>query len=417
MKIQIISHSDLSGGAARAANRLHRVLVAQGIDSTQQVGSKQSDDWRVISPPGKLAKLRSKLHTMLDGLPTKLQRTYNTILHSPAWVSGLKASQINASRDDVVNLHWTCAGSLSVEEIGRITKPVVWTLHDMWAFCGAEHYAPDGISARWRHGYAASNRDPAHSGLDIDRWIWRRKQKAWKRPFHIISPSNWLADCARNSALMHDWPVTVVPNPLDTETFKPLPKKLAREILRLPLDAKLVLFGAMGGTKSLIKGWDLLQPALAQIAACAPNVHGVIFGQSEPQHPPALGLPLHWMGHLHDDATLALLYSAADVMVVPSRQENLPQSGTEAQACGCPVVAFNTTGLPDVVEHGLTGYLAKPYSSDDLAKGIAWVLSNDEIHTRLSEEARQRAVRLWSAAVVTPQYLNVYRRALEMSMM
>lgn len=409
IKVKILSAYELLGGAARAANRLHRALGAQGIDAILQVGSRQSDNWRVVSPTGKLARMYGKLRTILDGLPTKLEHTNNSILHSPAWISDLKASQINASSENIVNLHWTCGGYLSVEEIGRITKPVVLTLHDMWAFCGMEHYASDDINARWRHGYTTSNRDPAHSGLDIDRWVWQRKQNAWKRYFHVICPSNWLADCARNSALMHNWPITVVPNPLDTETFKPLPKLLARKILCLPLDAKLVLFGAMGGIKSPIKGWDFLQPALAQVATRVPNVHGVIFGQLEPQHPPALGLPLHWMGNLHDDVTLALLYSAADVMVVPSRQENLPQSGTEAQACGCPVVAFNTTGLPDVVVHGETGYLAEAYSSEDLAKGIEWVLADEARYVQLSNQARARAVRLWSPEVVVPQYMNVYQ--------
>jgi len=143
------------------------------------------------------------------------------------------------------------------------------------------------------------------------------------------------------------------------------------------------------------------------------GIQGVIFGQSEPVNPPSLGMPLHWMGHLNDDITLALLYSAADVMVVPSRQENLPQSGTEAQACGCPVVAFNCTGLPDVVAHGETGYLAEPYDLDELAKGILWVLEDAERYSRLCAAARKRALHLWSSEVVVPQYMKVYEAAIE----
>jgi len=119
------------------------------------------------------------------------------------------------------------------------------------------------------------------------------------------------------------------------------------------------------------------------------------------------------MGHLHDDTTLALLYSAADVTVVPSRQDNLPQSGTEAQTCGCPVVAFNVAGLPDVVEDGTTGYLAEAYSSEDLAKGIAWVLEDAERRAQLGGQARERALRLWSPDVVVPQYVEVYQAAID----
>ena len=119
------------------------------------------------------------------------------------------------------------------------------------------------------------------------------------------------------------------------------------------------------------------------------------------------------MGHLHDDVTLALLYSAADVVVVPSRQENLPQSGTEAHACGCPVVAFDCTGLSDVVVDGETGYLARPYDIEDLANGIRWVLEDSVRHARLCVASRNRALRLWSPGVVVPQYIAVYEAAIE----
>ena len=152
--------------------------------------------------------------------------------------------------------------------------------------------------------------------------------------------------------------------------------------------------------------------ALVVVAKHLPEAHTVILGQEMPKNPPFLGMPMHWMGHLHDDATLALLYSAADVMVVPSRQEAFCQSGFEAHACGCPVVAFNATGLRDVVEHGQTGYLAEPYSSDGLAKGIEWVLADVQRHAHLSANARVRVVSLWSYELVVPQYLEVYRRAI-----
>lgn len=413
MKITHIS-SDSIGGAARAANRLHQALVAKtGNNSEMIVRSKNIDDWRSMSPIGSLGLAIPNLIPFLDVLPTKLQRTTNQLPHSAAWISTIHARSINALAADVIHVHWACAGFLSIEQMACITKPTVWTLHDMWGFCGAEHLAADTSNARWRLGYEKTNRDPLHRGFDIDRWVWRRKQAAWKRPMHIVAPSRWLADCARSSALMHNWNVTVVPNTLDVDKYKPISKKLAREILCLPLDVKLILFGAIKGTEAPHKGWDLLQPALATVAADVSKVHGVIFGQGEPEHPPVLGMPLHWLGHIYDDATLALLYSAADVMVVPSRQESFGQTGSEAQSCGCPVVAFNATGLTDVVEHGQTGYLAEPYSSDDLAKGIEWVLADDERHARLSTQARERAVRLWSHHVVVPQYLEVYRRAME----
>lgn len=411
MKPLILSKSDTASGAARAAYRLHRAFLAAKIDSMMFVGNKQSDDWRIQGPTNPFQKILSKIPAVLDNLPALMQRTANQINHSPAWQGCISARQINALKADVINLHWICGGFLSIEELGKITKPVVWTLHDMWPFCGAEHYVVDDQNARFRCGYSKSNRGPGHSGLDVDRWAWHRKRSNWKTPLHIVTPSRWLADCVGGSALMHTWPVTVIPNPIDTEIFKPVDKRIAREALRLPRDAKLILFGALKGGSEPRKGWDLLQPALAIVGRRIPGVHGIIFGESEPQDPPKLGLPLHWLGHLHDDTTLAMLYSAVDVTVVPSRQENLPQVGTEAQACGCPVVAFNITGLPDVVEHEHTGYLAGAFSIEDLAKGIEWVLNDDERYFKLSARSRERATLLWSPEVVVPQYLKVYGEA------
>ncbi len=408
MKILIVNTSDILGGAARAAFRLHKSLMVSGIESRMRVGVKKSDLVSVDGPQRRLGEALGIARPFLGQTLMRLQKTNNSILHSTAILPSCLVDEINTSPADVINLHWVCGEFISVEDIGRIRKPIVWTLHDMWAFSGAEHYGPDNSNARWQNGYTADNRTSGHKGLDIDRWVWNRKRRAWRYPMQIVTPSRWLAECVKTSYLMRNWPVTVIPYTLDCRQFQPWPKPFAREVLGLPLAATLILFGAMGGGKDFIKGWDLLQPALARIASEHVGVHGIIFGQSEPVNPPKLGLPLHWMGHLNDDATLALLYSAADVMVVPSRQENLPQTGTEAQACGCPVVAFNCTGLQDVVDHHVTGYLAMPYDSDDLANGIRWVIENKERHTSLSSAARERALRLWAPEVVIPRYKAIY---------
>jgi len=411
----LLLSGDAIGGAARATLRLHNALTSNsGINSTMIVRQKINDDWRITQPyESRLANACGQILPLIDRLPVRFQHCAQAMPRSPAWVSAICARKLNQSDADVINLHWICSGFLSIEEIGKITKPVVWTLHDMWAFCGAEHLASDDLQARWRVGYCANNRPTNESGIDVDRWVWRRKQKAWLKPMQIITPSAWLADCVRSSVLMRNWDVTVIPNVLDTSKFKPIPKAVAREVLGLPLEGKLIIFGAIRGTQLPYKGWDLLQSALAIVSKKLPGAQALIFGQGEPKYPPSLGMPLHWMGHVHDDATLALLYSAADVVVVPSRQENLPQLGTEAHACGCPVVAFNVTGLKDVVKHSVTGYLAEPYSIDDLANGIEWVLADDERHLQLSAHARERAVRLWSREVVVPQYQAVYQRTME----
>lgn len=409
----IVAHSDYQGGAARAAWRLHKALCAGAIESEMLVGTKGSGDWRVRGPSGKLEEGFARVRPTLDGILGLLQRSANSGLHSPAWLSGVSAAALNRSTHTVTNLHWTCGGYLSVELIGALKKPVVWTMHDMWPFCGAEHYAEDGSGARWRVGYSRLNRPVNNGGVDVDRWVWRRKERSWRTPINVVCPSRWLANCVRSSALMSRWPVRVIPNALDVSVYKPLDRSFARQVLNLPLDREIVLFGALGGGADPRKGWDLLQGALRRLAPARPEMIGVIFGQREPRAVPNLGLPLVWMGHIADDYTLALLYSAADVMVVPSRQENLPQSATEAQACGCPVVAFDVTGLPDAVVHSETGYLAPDLTDEALEHGLEWVLSDPSRRALLSDRARRRAVDLWSEHVVCKQYTDAFAAAID----
>ena len=412
MRPLLVCTHDLKGGAARASFRFHKALVSQNVDSFMLVANKDSDDWRVTGIKGYPRKLIHLFCTVLEEQVVKLQKTNNPVFHSPAKLSSFKARRFNMKDADIVHLNWVGKTGLSIEEISKITKPVVWTFHDMWAFCGAEHYADDNKNSRWRLGYARDNKAP-QSGLDIDRWVWKRKQKAWAKPFHIVTPSHWLADCVRESALMHNWPVSVIPNLLDVCVFKPTNKILAREILGLPTDKRIILFGALGGSADPRKGWDLLQAALSKLGKNHFGLQAVIFGESQPQTAPDINMPIHWVGHLHDDVTLALLYSAADVMVVPSRQEAFGQTASEAHACGCPVVAFDATGLRDIIEHKKTGYLAKPFNTVDLANGITWIMTEPNRHQQLSVAARKRAIENWSPDIVIPQYFDVYHKAIK----
>lgn len=405
MKPVLVSYSDLTGGAARAAYRLHEALRDENVESTLAVRRKVSNDETVCRMP---MPDWGRLGPRVEAALQRLQRTDNPVIHSsnvlPTWWSPPRGV-------DVVNLHWIGAGTMSIRDVGRIRLPVVMTLHDMWGFCGAEHYAPDGADPRWVTGYTRGGRPGRHRGLDVDRWTWRRKRRHWP-PMLVVTPSRWLANCVGRSSLMAGWPVTVVPNPLDVSVFRHRDRADARHALGIPTDAKVIAFGAVGGGSDPRKGFDLLLRSLSTLANTE-NVLGVIFGQEAPLDPPRLQLPLRWMGAIDDDHVLASLYSAADVMVVPSRQESLGQTGTEAQACGTPVVAFRTTGLNDVVDHGRTGYLAEPFSSDALAHAISWVLEDADRRKALGHAARERAVRLWSPSVVAGQYLRIYQAAVE----
>ncbi|WP_319525639.1 glycosyltransferase family 4 protein [uncultured Desulfosarcina sp.] len=408
MKVIQLSHSDANGGAARAAYRIHHCLRDAGIDSRMWVNQALAGDVTVQGPLNKREKQSAVLRGHVGGLFKHIFKTGNPIMHSPAIFPSRWVKRVNTSDADIVHLHWIAEEMLSVADIGRIQKPIVWTLHDMWAFCGAEHLAMD---TRWRDGYRHENRPPYESGFDLNRWTWLRKHKHWQRPIHIVTPSRWLADCARESKLMHNWPISMTPNPIDTERWKPITYELARELLGLPVDVPLLLFGAIGGVSEHHKGFDLLLRALEHLQG-EPHVQGlelVVFGQRTPQSPPRLGFPIHFTGHLHDDLSLRALYSAANALVIPSRQDNLPNTGIEAQACATPVIAFNIGGLPDIVVHQQTGYLAKGFDTQDLARGIVWVLAKRKTG-RLGKQAREQAVARFSYPVIAEKYRQIYEQ-------
>ncbi len=410
MNIIQLAYSDVNGGASRASYRIHQALCQHGLHSRLWADAVTSGDWTVRGHTTKLHKSLARLRPSLaSGLVKQVFTTKNLVIHSPSILPSGRIDALNNSGAEIVHLHWVQSEMLSIADIGKLRKPVVWTLHDMWAFCGAEHYTED---CRWREGYTKDNRPSYESGFDLNRWTWVRKRRHWQRPMQIVTPSNWLAQCVRESALMRDWPVCVIPNPIDTGRWHPLEQMLARELLSLPKEVPLLLFGAIGGSKDPRKGFDLLQAALQHLRGSFPKLQLVIFGELCPESPPDLGFPIHYVGHLHDDLTLRVLYSAADAFILPSRQDNLPNTAVESLACGTPIVAFDTCGLPDVVIHQETGYLAKAFDVEDLARGIQWTLLDRGRHAQLRANARAHAIKHFSSEVVSAQYQKIYEAAI-----
>lgn len=365
------------------------------------VDFKDSGDPRVSRNQGPLADVARRLRITIEEVPAVLARHPQPRLFAPGMLSAISARTINASDADIINAHWTNFGYLSIGQIARITKPFVWSLHDMWAFTGGLNYAPDDAGARWRTGYSKDNRAPQERGWDVERWVAARKKRSWSQPRHLISPSRWLADLAAQSDLLSKWHVHVIANPIDTSIFRPYEKDEARAFHNLPRDVPLILFALSTDLDDPRKGWDLLRAALIAVHRNNPEVELAVMGHAKPPEPWETNVTrTHWLGRIKTDEQLALAYSAADVTVVPSRQDNLPQTATEAQTCGCPVVAFHVGGLPDIVIQRETGYLALPEDSFDLASGIEWVLEDAERRNVLGNRARARAVELWSPGVV-----------------
>jgi glycosyltransferase involved in cell wall biosynthesis len=212
---------------------------------------------------------------------------------------------------------------------------------------------------------------------------------------------------------MNKWPVAVIPNCIDTKSWRPIAKTLARELMGLPAHVPLILFGAIGGTQDLRKGFDLLLDALdyLYISAKEFKIELAIFGQLAPKESTGIGFPVHYLGHLSDDVSLQLLYSAVDLLVIPSRQDNLPNTGLEALACGTPVVAFDICGLADVVTHLKTGYLAKSFEPKDLANGMLYVLDRQK-SADFNVSARLSALNNFDNNINALKYYEIYKELL-----
>lgn len=409
MKILIVNTSDIEGGAARAAYRLHKALLTEGVDSQMLVQSKSSDDFTVLGPQTKFQKAMGKLRPTLDSIPVRRYPERTKTLFSPSWVpfAGL-VDKINALNPDVVHLHWIAGGMMRIEDLAKINAPIVWSLHDMWAFTGGCHYDEECASYQKQCGACpvlGSDKDK-----DLSRKVWLRKQACFARlpNMTIIGMSKWLAECVASSSLFKNNPVVNLPNPIDTQTFAPFEQTEARKLFNLPQDKKLVLFGAMGATSDPRKGFKELAQALDYLPA---DYELVVFGSSEPEISQGFKQKAHYLGHLHDDVSLRVLYSAADVMVVPSLQEAFGQTASESMACGTPVVAFGATGLLDIVDHQQTGYLAEPFNTQDLANGINWVLQHQS-PDKLADNARQKVLENFESSLVATKYIDLYREVL-----
>jgi len=413
MKVVLLNTYDTEGGAARAAYRLHRGLQGIGVSSQMLVKNKSSGDPSVISSQNKMVNKFDKIISTLYNSPLRLYPERNPAIFSTEWMPDSLPAQVDKIKPDIINLHWVCGGYLQVESVPKFNQPLVWTLHDMWPFTGGCHYSED--CDRYTQSCGSCPQLHSNKESDLSRWVWQRKVKAWKDVnLTLVTPSKWLAQCVEASSLFRDRPVVAIANGLDTHKFKPINRQFAREILNLPQDKQLLLFGAMQGTGDRWKGFSLLQAAMQELtkSALRDEIELVVFGGSEFNQQSDLGFRTHYLGRLNDDITLAMAYSAVDVMVVPSLYESFSQTASESLACGTSVVAFNATGLKEVVDHMENGYLAEPYKSEDLARGITWVLENKERHQKLRANAREKAEREFTLELQARRYLSVYNQVL-----
>ena len=397
---------DLTGGAARAAFRLHKGLQSAGVNATMLVREKSSSEPSVIAQN---SSYTGRICALCDGFP--LHWYPNRQLHnfSSAIVPENIISAVNRYNPDIVHLHWLAEGFVRLESLAKLNCPIVWTLHDSWPFTGGCHLP--GSCNRYQNSCGCCPVLGSSRERDLSRRVWLRKKKAWASlPLTVVAPSRWMADCARKSSLFSECRIEVISNGIDTDFFSPGCQKSEKEKIGFSPSRQLILFGGKNSLLDTNKGFDLLFSALQKLPEeVRRNSDVAIFGDRE-DFPIAVGsMNIRNLGVIDDETVLQSLYRAADVFVLPSRQENLPNVILEAMACGTPCAAFDIGGVSDMVAHRETGYLCRPYDVEDLSVGIAYVLRGGKKDECQSQLCHERILQGFAMEKVVYRYLDLYK--------
>ena len=386
MKITHISTYDINGGAAKAAYRLHKSLLEKGYDSNMLVMKKESDEEKIIlAKDGNIEKFLSsngrKVRERLKFYRYRNRKNKIFFSYGNIGVNIIDDELIRSS--DILHFHWINDSFINIKTLLKLksmNKKIIFTLHDMWFFTGGCHYSADCI--KYREQCMKCPILESNNENDISKKIYGLKRKIYNElDFDIITCSEWLAKCAKSSSLLHNKNIVTIPNVLDTKIFKKIDKKIARDILNLDKEAIYLCFGALNSTSDSRKGFSYLIKSLENLREIYNNndnltrkIKLLVFGASNCKD--KLPFDTIFMGKVHDEYTLSLIYNAADVFIAPSIEDNLPNTVLESLYCNTPVVAFNIGGMPDMIEHKVNGYLAEEKNYQDLSIGIDYVLKN-----------------------------------------
>lgn len=421
IKVLSVCSSDAKGGAARAAYRIHQGVKDLGVESRMFVKEKKSEDADVILLDEFVPK--NPLYKVFDWARNKwmnmMQRArWNRYPErDDSYMSDLRGSDLHGALRkldyDVLHLHWINLRFIPLKALPH-DKPIVWTLHDSWPFCGVCHYFFECEKYQSQCSHCPSLH--SDSVKDLSYRIWKKKAEIYKDlDLHIVSPSQWLADCAKQSSLLGQFPVEVIPNCLDVDSFRPLDKGEISQKWQNFQDETfvkpIVLYGAMDAATDYRKGFADLVAALRLLEK---NGHSddfelIVFGAKESELSFDVNIPIHYVGYVYDTKELVSLYNLANVMVVPSLSENLSCIIMESMSCATPVVAFNIGGNGDMIEHQVNGYLAKEKDDADLAEGILWCLENNTDNC-LGKAGREKVLREYTFEAVCGKYKDLYER-------
>lgn len=386
MKILHLAHSDSVGGAATFTRRVHSALLKFDIESLvccSSYSGGSSGYFRISPSSTALDYFKAKTSQVLDAALTKLEFTNIHSYKSPAWIGAVSSKWINESDFDVVHLHWINGGLISIREIGKIRKPIVWSALDMWPFLGAEHYPTN------------SSKQKIRLGLDIDKISRGLKAKHWTNRITFVAPSSWLADCAASTTGIAREDIHVIPAPIDVDLFAP----------SLMNRHKFTI--GYGGATSERKGWGLFKSFLNTYSPELEGSEVILFGSPESEIFASPFYEVKQMGRIRSNAELVEIYKRLDVLVFPSIQEAFGLIAQEAQSCGVPVICLTGTGTTSIVENGVTGLIIEN-SLKDLLVALNYIRGNRTKYNDMSKKARARAISHWREETVIGKYLKLY---------
>lgn len=409
----------MTGGAAIACKRLLKALQAANVDTRMLVRDKRTNDPCVVSVNNSWMRRKINLFRFIwerfvIWMNNGCSRT-NLFAVSVA-NTGVDISRLKEVREaDVIHIHWINQGFLSLSDIKKLVrtgKPVVWTMHDMWACTGMCHHARECDHYQLNCGNCFFLKKPA--AHDLSFRTMEKKREAGFDKITYVACSKWLKERTGKSSLVRDARLLVIPNPLDVSLFSPLDRVKARQKYIFSSDKYYLLFGA-AKISDPRKGFEYYFESLELLAKEHPELQDqielVFLGNSELQLPEAIPYKANFTGYISGELDIALLYNAVDAFVMPSLEENLPNTIMEAMACGTPVVGFEVGGIPEMIDHKINGYLVHYKDCRDLMQGIYWTLFEAD-RTTLAEAAREKVVESYSEEKIARAYLNLYEELL-----
>ena len=354
-KILHLNFSD-SGGAATAVKRINECLLKFNIDSKILVAEKSTQNTKIICEQSQINNFFWKQKKKISRNLKLFFKTKNKNTHTISFLKSNILSQIDKYNPDYLNIHWIGNEFISIEQIKKIKIPILWTLHDMWLYCGAEHYTYE--NNRFVDGYLRNNRPQNESGFDLNKWVWKRKKKNLPKQINIIATSNWQYNNAKKSNLLKDKKIYKLPLPIDTDFWKPIEKNEAKKILGWHLNKTYFLFGFSDYGKKYIKGLDTSIEIFKNYKSkINKNVVLNIFGEVGQNKFNDDNINI--LGPVNNNTKLRLIYSASDLLLNPSRLESFGQIALESLSCGLPVMCRDGTGTTDLISSSNMGYIMK----------------------------------------------------------